>query len=69
MGEGLLEFMLKYPIDRYRDSANVLIELFGKMPNVEDMITALEARIEALKDGGLTGSCNTVGAGPRSRVF
>lgn len=51
MGQGLLEFMLKYPIDRYRDSANVLIELFGKRPNVEDMITALEERIEALKDG------------------
>lgn len=49
MGEGLLEFMLKYPIDRYRDSANVLIEMFGKTPNVEEMITVLEERIESLK--------------------
>lgn len=51
MGEGLLEFMLNYPIGGYRDSANVLIELFGKKPNVEEMITALETQIEALKDG------------------
>jgi hypothetical protein len=50
MGEGLLEFMLQYPISRYRDSANVLIELFGKAPDTEEMITALEERIEALKD-------------------
>jgi hypothetical protein len=50
MGEGLLEFMLNYPIDRYRDSANVLIESFGKSPNIEDMITVLEERIETLRD-------------------
>lgn len=50
MGEGLLDFMLKYPIYRYRDSAQVLIESFGESPNIEDMITALEERIEALKD-------------------
>lgn len=50
MGAGLLEFMLQYPISRYRDSANVLIELFGKAPDTEEMITELEERIEALKD-------------------
>src|SRR5882672_1127575 len=50
MGEELLQFMLNYPIDRYRDSANVLIESFGKSPNIEDMITVLEERIETLRD-------------------
>jgi hypothetical protein len=50
MGKGLLEFMLSYPIDRYRDSAQVLIEEFGTSPNIEDLITVLEERIETLKD-------------------
>jgi hypothetical protein len=49
MGEGLLEFMLRYPIERYRDSASILIGMFGKTPNIEEMITVLEERIESLK--------------------
>lgn len=48
MGEGLLDFMLNYPMDRYRASAQFLIETFGKSPNVEDMITVIEERIQAL---------------------
>jgi hypothetical protein len=49
MGEGLLDFMLNFPIDRYKRSAEFLIESFGKSPNIEEMITVLEERIDALK--------------------
>lgn len=49
MGEGLLDFMLGYPINTYRESAQLIIDSFGKCPNVEDLITEIEAKIESLK--------------------
>ena len=47
----LLEWMLKFPGDRYRASSELLTEQFGKSPNIEDLITALESEIKALKTG------------------
>lgn len=51
MGSDLLEWMLKFPGDRYRASSELLTEQFGKSPNIEDLITALESEIKALKTG------------------
>jgi hypothetical protein len=50
MSGDLLDFMLNYPIDRYRDSARFIIETFGQTLNIEDLITDLEARIEACRN-------------------
>ena len=50
MGEGLLDFMLAYPIDIYRESAQLITDSFGKCPNVEDLITEVEAGIDSLKN-------------------
>jgi|SRR5579859_770511 len=50
MGKGLLDFMLNYPIDRYRDSAQLLIEAFGQSPNIEDVISELESKVRSLNN-------------------
>jgi hypothetical protein len=48
MGEGLLDFMLRYPMAAYSSAAQFLIDTFGKSPNIEDLITTLQSRIDAL---------------------
>ncbi|HWO34056.1 MAG TPA: hypothetical protein VNO32_35105 [Candidatus Acidoferrum sp.] len=48
MGEGLLDFMLRYPMAAYPSAAQFLIDTFGKSPNIEDLITTLQSRIDAL---------------------
>lgn len=49
MGAALLDFMLAYPIPPYPDTAQFLIDTFGKSPNIEDVITALQSRTDELK--------------------
>ena len=48
MGEGLLDFMLRYPLAAYPSAAQFLIDTFGKSLNIEDLITKLQFRIDAL---------------------
>jgi len=50
MGGALLDFMLRYPQPAYPAAAQVLIDTFGKSPNIEDVITELASRIESLKE-------------------
>ena len=52
MGEELLQFMLNYKFEdnRFQLSAENLIEIFGKNPNIEDLISAIEARLDDLED-------------------
>jgi hypothetical protein len=52
MGAELLDFMLNYKFedDRYKSSANNLIEMFGNNPNIEDLISEIEARLDNLED-------------------
>lgn len=49
MGGDLLQFMLKYPHDWFQASARTLIEEFGESPNVEDLISDIETKIDALE--------------------
>ncbi|MBZ5505151.1 MAG: hypothetical protein LAO78_06670 [Acidobacteriia bacterium] len=49
MGQGLLEFMLKSENNDFQVSAEQLIEMFGNTPNIEDLISEIEARIDELK--------------------
>lgn len=49
MGEDLLDFMLKYPLEKYQQSGQFIIESFGKSPNIEDLISEMEAEIESLR--------------------
>lgn len=48
MGKELLDWMLDFPEGRYRSSAEMLIDRFGKSPNIEDLITDLEVAIKSL---------------------
>jgi len=52
MGGGLLEFMLNYKFadDRFRSSAENIIEGFGKTPNIEDLVSELEAKLDSLEN-------------------
>ena len=50
MGDGLLDFMLKSPDASIHASGQFLIDTFGRSPNIEDLITALESRVAQLKD-------------------
>ena len=52
MGRGLLDFMLHYPLQPYPSAARLLIETFGQLSNIEDIITELGSRIQSLKDTG-----------------
>lgn len=56
MGEGLLDFMLGYPFPPYPGEAQFVIDTFGESPNIEDVITAFQSRIESLE------SLNTIDA-------
>jgi hypothetical protein len=51
MGGELLEFMLNYKFedDRFRSSAANLTEIFGKSPNIEDLISELEVKLDSLE--------------------
>ena len=48
MGTELLDWMPKYLGGRFVPSAKLLIEKFGKSPNIEDLITDLESGIKSL---------------------
>lgn len=50
MGEALLDFMLGYPMPPYPGEAQFVIDSFGKSPNIEDVITSLQSRIESLEN-------------------
>src|SRR5689334_16829276 len=52
MGEGLLEFMLNYefPNDNFRSSAQNMIEIFGTTPNIEDLVSELEIKLDSLQN-------------------
>jgi len=50
MGEALLDFMLKSSNPLQQDAARFLTDTFGKSPNIEDLITAVQHRISSLKD-------------------
>jgi ribA/ribD-fused uncharacterized protein len=52
MGGDLLEFMLNYKFedDRFRSSAQNLTDIFGKTPNIEDLISELETKINSLRN-------------------
>ena len=52
MGEGLLDFMLGYPMPPYPSEAQFVIDTFGKAPNIEDVITLLQSRIDSLQGRG-----------------
>ncbi len=49
MGGELLQFMLKYPHDWFQASGRTLVEEFGESPNMEDLISDIETRIDALE--------------------
>jgi hypothetical protein len=49
MGDRLLSYMLKSADPRARASANCLIDAFGRTSDIEDLITQLEARVNALE--------------------
>jgi hypothetical protein len=49
MGGDLLQFMLKYPNDWFQASARTLVEEFGESPNIEDLISDIETKIDALE--------------------
>jgi len=53
MGEGLLDFMLRYPMAAYPSAAQFLIDTFGKSPNIEDLITTLQITAGRLDIGRL----------------
>ena len=52
MGGELLDFMLnhKFEDSRYQSSAENLIEIFGKNPNIEDLVSAIEERLDKLEN-------------------
>ena len=50
MGSALLEFMLKSEDVWIRASAEFLIDTFGDSPNIEDLITEIQSRVEKLKN-------------------
>jgi hypothetical protein len=49
MGEALLNFMLDYPMPPYPAEAQFVIDSFGKSPNIEDVITSLQSRVDSLE--------------------
>lgn len=50
MGAQLLDFMLNYKLDDdFRVSAQNLIEIFGETPNIEHLVSEVEASIESLE--------------------
>lgn len=49
MGGELLQFMLAYPHDWFQASARTLVQEFGQSPNIEDLISEIEAKIDALE--------------------
>ncbi|MGA2859755.1 MAG: hypothetical protein ABSE40_23035 [Candidatus Sulfotelmatobacter sp.] len=52
MGALWLDFMLRIPIPQFQSDAQFLIDTFGKAPNAEDVITAIQSRIKELEKIG-----------------
>jgi hypothetical protein len=52
MGKQILNFMIKHPHDLSRHYGQLIVDSFGKSPNIEDLITEIDARIESLKNEG-----------------
>jgi hypothetical protein len=50
MGDGLLDFMLNSQDTLTRASGELLINTFGRSPNIEDLITELQSQVVSLKD-------------------
>jgi hypothetical protein len=50
MGGELLEFMLNYPHEWFQASAETLVEVFGRSPNIEELISDIEAKIVSLEN-------------------
>ena len=49
MGKQWLEWMAAYPDGRFQGSVELLVECFGKEPDIEEMITAIESLIDSLE--------------------
>jgi hypothetical protein len=49
MGKQWLEWMAAYPDGRFQGSVDLLVECFGKEPDIEEMITAIESLIDSLE--------------------
>lgn len=52
MGSLWLDFMLRIPIRQFESDAQFLIDTFGKAPNAEDVITAIQSRVKELENIG-----------------
>jgi len=50
MGKALFAYMLKSENAWIRASAEFLIDTFGNVPNIEDLITEIQSEVENLKD-------------------
>lgn len=48
MGKQWFEWMDTYPGGRYQDACNLLKDVFGSAPNIEDVITEVESLIDSL---------------------
>jgi hypothetical protein len=54
MGGKLLSFMVKNPHPLSQQYGRLILDAFGKSPNIEDLITGIDARIESLSKEGKT---------------
>lgn len=52
MGTALFEYMLKSENAWIRASAEFLIDTFGDVPNIEDLITEIQSQVEKLRNAG-----------------
>lgn len=52
MGGELLEFMLKSRNDNSRKYGQFIVDSFGRSPNIEELVTEIEARMESLRKEG-----------------
>jgi hypothetical protein len=50
MGKQWLDWMAAYPDGRFQGSVDLLVECFGKEPNIEHVITAIESLIHSLEN-------------------
>ena len=69
MGSTLFEYMLKSEDVSIRASAEFLIDTFGKMSNIEDLITEIESKIDTLKDSEVPDDLTQRGRIARHRVY
>ena len=49
MGKQWLDWMAAYPDGRFQGSVDLVVESFGREPNIEDVITEIESMIDSLE--------------------